>query len=79
VNTIAARAGSQQHGIQLLASIVPRLQAQRAATPAAVAADFRIVVNAAEQAVAHGDLSPLVTNHVAAAGTKLTDYCHARS
>jgi hypothetical protein len=57
---------------------MPRLQAQHTA-PAAVAADFRIVVNAAEQAVAQGDLSPLATNHAAAAGTKLTNYCHSRS
>ena len=47
--------------------------------PTAVAAAFGIVVTAAEQAVAQGNLSPLVTNHVAAAGTKLTSYCHARS
>jgi hypothetical protein len=78
VNAIAARAASQQQGIQLLASIVPRLQAQHAA-PAAVAADFGIVMTAAEQSVAQGNLSPLATNQVASAGTKLTNYCHSRS
>jgi hypothetical protein len=79
VNEIAARAASQQQGIQLLVSIMPRLQAQRSAAPAAVAADFGIVVTAAKQAVAQGNLSPLATNQVAAAGTKLTNYCHART
>ena len=62
----------------MLASIVPRLQAQHAA-PAAVAADFGIVMTAAEQSVAQGNLSPLATNQVASAGTKLTNYCHSRS
>jgi hypothetical protein len=79
VNGAANRAASQQQGVQLLASIVPRLRAQAVAAPAAVTSDFRIVVAAAEQAVAQGDLSPLASNSVATAGTRLTSYCHARS
>ena len=79
VNNAAARASSQQQGIQLLTSILPRLQAQRSAAPAAVATDFDAVLAAAGQAVRQGSLSPLAANSVATAGVRLTTYCHARS
>lgn len=79
VNSVAAKATSQQRGLQLLSTIVPRMQAQTAAAPPSVAADFGIVAAAAKQAAAEADLAPLATNQVATAGTALTAYCHARS
>jgi hypothetical protein len=79
LNKVAAQAPSQHQRLRLLGSIVPRLRARRATAPAAVAAAFGVVVTAAEQAVTQGNLSPLATDKVATAGTKLTNYCHARS
>jgi hypothetical protein len=79
VNNAAAHASSQQQGIQLLASIVPTLQAQRSGVPATAADDFDVVLAAAQQAVRQGNLSALATNPVAAAGARLSSYCHARS
>jgi hypothetical protein len=79
VDEAAAQAASQKQGIRLLASIVPRLRARQAATPAPVVAVFGVVLTASEQAVAKGNPGPLATDRVAAAGTKLTNYCHARS
>ena len=79
LNVIATKARSQQQGLQLLAAIMPRLQAQRATAPAPVAAEFVTVADAAAQAHARGNLSPLATNQVAAAGTRLAAYCHSRS
>jgi hypothetical protein len=79
VNAIAAKAHSQQQGLQSLETIIPRLGAQQATAPASVAADFRVVATAARQAAAHGTLSPLGTSSVAVAGTRLTAYCQARS
>jgi hypothetical protein len=79
VNKVAFQDATQYQRLQLLASIVPRLRARRASAPAAVATAFGLVMSAAEKAVAQGDLAPLATNRVAAAGTKLTGYCHARS
>ena len=79
VNKVATRGASQHQRLQLLASIVPRLRTRQAAAPAGVAAAFGVVVSAAEKAIAQGNLAPLTTNRVAAAGTKLTGYCHARS
>lgn len=79
VNAISAKATSQQQGLQLLGTLIPKLQAQRAAAPPTVAADFGVIATAARQATAQGNLAPLATNQVAAAGTSLTAYCHSRN
>jgi hypothetical protein len=79
VSQVATKATSQKQGLQLLSTIVPRLQVQSVTAPAPVAADFAIVAAAAKQALTEADLAPLATNQVATAGTALTAYCHARS
>jgi hypothetical protein len=79
VNAISVKAASQQQGLQLLATLMPKMQRQSAAAPAAVAADFNVVATAAQLAITQHDLTLLATDQVATAGTSLTTYCHSRS
>lgn len=71
----ALGAKSPTAGLSVLKTALPQIKADLPAAPTALRADLETIIEAADDALAHKDLSYLATDDVAAAGTRLSAAC----
>ena len=76
VDAVANKATSAD-GLKLLKTLGPQIDAQLRSVPSAAAPYFEVVTRAAKNAIDQSNMSPLATDQVAAAGSKLAKYCHS--
>jgi hypothetical protein len=75
LDAAAARANTATEGLRVLKTLDSPFERAAASAPSAAAPDLRVILTATRQALARHDLSPLATDDVAQAGSRLSQEC----